>query len=550
MAASGSTVSRLPLLVAALALVAAMAAGTVVYMRVSGEETVVIPQTTRYTEGVAGTWQRVNPLFAAANDVDQDLAQLVFSGLVRIGPEGDVLPDLAASLPEISEGGRTYTFRLRDDVRWHDGEPFTSADVLSTIQALREPGFRGDSSVSALWADVALTAPDDYTVVARLPEPSAPFLARAATIGILPEHLLGQLGPVQLFESPFNVSPVGTGPYRLAGLTATEARLEAYPAYHLGRPAIGELRLRFYTDYTDALAALANGDIEGIMIRSPLSESQRASIDEIQGLEVLQPQRAAHLVLYLNNDAAAFFQDERVRKAIALAIDREAIVGELYGGDATASSSPIAPGSWAYTSDYEVPPVDALDAARELLDEAGWQPHPTTGTRIRLGSEFRITIRTDTDPLRVAVAQMIASQLEPLGIRATVASTSFAVLRRDFLQERRYEAAVAGWDQGSDPDPYFGWHSSQMGSAGLNIANYSNPIADRLIEEGRRSSNPEVRQDMYYQFQEIWDRSAPSVIIAYPRYTYVHVNRIQSVVPELLPAPHLRFAFIHEWRRS
>ncbi len=542
--------ARLPLLAAFLAILAAGAAGAVLYLRVAGDEPAPILQTSRYTEGVAGTWQRVNPLFATVNDVDQDLAQLVFSGLLKIGPDGRVAPDLAADLPQVSEGGRVYTFTLRDDVRWHDGEPFTAADVLFTVESIQASGFRGEASLAALWDDVEAHAPDAHTVVFRLPEPNAPFLVRNATIGIIPAHRLAELSPAQLYEAPFNVAPVGTGPYRLNTLAAGEAELAAYGDYHFGRPGIRELRLRFYSDYSAALRGIERGDIEGLFIRPIPDEDQIAWIDDLSDVSVDTPQRAAHVVVYLNNDAAAFFRDPRVRQAVALAIDREALVDDVFQGFATPSSSPIPPGSWAYAEDFEVPPSTALDAAAELLDEAGWELHATSGTRVRLGSEFRLTIRTDTDPRRLAVAQAIAAQLEPLGIRANVASTSFPVLRRDFLQERRYEVAVAGWDQGADPDPYFAWHSSQMGTAGLNIANYSDPVADRLIEEARRTADMSVREDMYYQFQEIWDRTAPSIVIAYPRFTYIRSDRIEGGVPGFLPAPHLRFTNIHEWRRS
>ncbi|MDZ7727058.1 MAG: ABC transporter substrate-binding protein [Dehalococcoidia bacterium] len=201
------------------------------------------------------------------------------------------------------------------------------------------------------------------------------------------------------------------------------------------------------------------------------------------------------------------------------------------------------------TTGYHPADLD-LEAARALLEEAGWEQRATLPVRVRLGSEFRITIRTDNDPVRAAIAEEIARQLEPLGIRANVATTSFSVLRRDYLQERRYEAALTGWQQGIDPDPYFGWHSSQMGSAGLNIANYSDAVADRLIEEARRQNGPAVRSDMYIQFQEIWQRNAPSAVIAYPGYVYLQRDTIDPSLPAMVSARSLRFIDIHLWRRS
>ncbi len=552
MAAPGTTPSRLPLFLGLGIVGIAVIAGAAFYMGVAGDEPGVMQRSSTYTEGVTGTWQRVNPLYAAGNDVDQDLSQLVFSGLMRIGPGGEVLPDLANSEPHISADGLTYTFPLREDARWHDGEPFTSRDVVFTVEAILGSGFRGDGELAARWEDVEVEAPDDHTVRFHLPEPSAPFLARDATLGILPAHRLEEAGPDGLFDAGFNFSPVGTGPYQLESLDANEAVLSANSRYHLGSPGIDKFRFRFYPDQREAIAALERGDIDGLFLRSAPREGQLERLESLAGTTVQGFQRAAHLVLYLNNDAAAFFRDPRVRQAIALAVDREGIVDSVFGGAATPSSLPIPPGSWAHDGQYEVTGTDesALEVARELLDEAGWEESEENGVRVRLGSEFRLTIRTDSDPIRLATAQEIAEQLEPLGIRATVASTSFTVLRRDFLQERRYEAAVAGWDQGVDPDPYFAWHSSQMGTAGLNIANYSDPVADRLIEEGRRNPDTGDRLDMYTQFQEVWDRAVPSVVIAYPHFIYAQAEAIDGAVSEFLPRAHLRFAAVHEWRRS
>ena len=547
MPSTGTTASRLPILLGLLAVLAAGAAGLAVYLRVTGEDRPVIQQGTSYTEALVGTWQRVNPLFTSENPVDADLSAIIFSGLVRVGSNGQAEPDLA-DLPLITEGGRTYTFTLREGARWHDGEPVTSSDVLFTLEAITAVGFRGPSDVASLWSAIEVIAPDDRTVVLRLPEANAPFLVRNATIGILPAHLLNGLSPQELYDAPFNSAPVGTGPYRITTLSTSEARLEANANYHLGSPQIEELRFRFFPEYGMALRAMENNEVEGIFFRDIPTAGQSEQVAMMGDITAAVVSRSAFLPLYLNNDAAELFGDPQVRRAISLAIDRGAIAEAVYGENAIPSASPISPHSWAYDPGYDEQGVD-LDEARQLLDDAGWVVSATTGTRVRLGSEFRFVIRVDDDPARVQVAQLIVEQLEPLGIRASVASTSFTVLRRDFLQERRYQAAIAGWVQGPDPDPYFGWHSSQMGSAGANIANHSDAVADRLIEEGRQSTDPATREDMYRQFQEVWSNTVPSIVIAYTNYTYARTSGVEIRLPEMLNAPSQRFSFVHEWRR-
>ncbi|MCC6381490.1 MAG: hypothetical protein IT304_03230 [Dehalococcoidia bacterium] len=537
---------RRPWVVAGILAAAAIAAGGALLLRLRDSEGVVLVDLGSYTEAVAGTWQRVNPLFATTNDVDQDLSALVYSGLVKLGPDQAPQPDLAA-LPEISSDGRTYTFHLRKDARWQDGTPVTADDVTFTVGRLADPDFKGDPALAESWSGVQVEAPDESTVRFTLKQASAPFLARNATLGILPRHLLGTLNAAALYDAPFNSTPVGSGPYKIQSLNAREAVLAANESYYGGQPGVGTIRLRFYPDYPSAIRALASGEAQGLFARESLSEAQFTELHKLKGMKIDTYQRAAYLVLDLNNDQAAFFQDERVRRAIGLALDRQGIVDRVFAGLATASASAVSPGNWAYAKEYDAPAPD-LEQARRLLAEAGWLPHPTTGILTREGGEFRFTLRTDNDPIRVAVAGEIARSLEPLGIRATVASTTFSALRRDFLQERKYDAAVAGWDQGNDPDPYFGWHSSQMGTAGLNIANFGDVVVDELIAKARTTNDVAVRKDQYRQFQEKWQDLAPGVVIAYPRYVYVHAESLQGPKPALLAVPAQRFMDVNRWR--
>ncbi len=524
-----------------------MAAAAALYFGLSEDDGVVLTPGDTYVEGVAGSWQRVNPLFSTTNEVDQDLVSLVFSGLLRVGPDGQLEPDLAAALPGISEDGRTYTFRLRPGLSWQDGVALTSRDVAFTISRLTEPDFKGDPPLAEPWSGVEVETPDASTVVFRLRQASAPFLARNGTIGILPEHLLGAAGGAALFESPFNTAPIGSGPYRLQSLDTREATLAANERYHFGKPAIATLRIRFYPDYQAAIRGLATAEVNGLLVRETLSDAQALELGRIKGVKVDQFQRAAYILLYLNNDQA-MFQPAGVRRAISLALERRAIVDSALARVATASASAIAPGTWAYEEEYDATASNVAEA-RKLLEVAGWKANPSTGILTKEGQEFRFTIRTDNDPLRVAVAGEVAKQLEALGIRATVASTTFSVLRRDFLQERKYDAAVAGWDQGADPDPYFGWHSSQLGTAGLNIANFGDVVVDELIARARTTNDSEVRKELYRQFQEKWEELTPSVVVAYPRYLYVHSDGLKGLLDGVLSTPSQRFYDVHTWTK-
>ena len=538
--------SRRTVILVASLVAAVIAAAGALALRVSGNDGVVLTGQSSYVEGVSGTWQRVNPLYASGNDVDGDLSRLIFAGLLRVGPDGAVQPDLA-ELPEISDEGRTYTFKLRRGLRWHDGVAITSRDVLYTVRTLTDPDFSGDPTLSEGWRGAEFQIPDEQTFIVTLRQPSAPFLARSATVGILPEHLLAVVPVRELPDAPFNANPVGSGPYRVESLDSREARLVAYEGYHLGRAAIGRLTLRFFTDDASATRALQSGDVEGLFLRGPLSQGQLSDLNSVKDTAVQQLPRSTQLLLYLNA-SNTLFRDQRVRQAISFGLDRDEIVAKDLVGSATASTSPVAPGTWAYAAEYDNTDLD-LSQARVLLAEAGWVQSPGTGILTREGQEFRFTIRVDNDPARFAVANSIANQLTPLGIRATVASTTFTVLNLDYLVPRRYEAALATWEQGPDPDMYFGWHSSQMGTAGLNLANFEDPVTDELIAKGRTSADLETRKDSYRQVQEIWADLVPGVIIAYAHSVYAIPESLENVEPGVLVNGASRFTDVQKWKK-
>ena len=540
---------RIPLVVAVVFVFGMLAAAVALWLRVSGTDSIVLSDDSQYIEGLAGTWQRVNPLFASSNDVDQDIAALVFSGLVRIGANGEPVPDLISQLPDISADGLTYTFTLRSGLTWHDGQPLTATDVRFTVERLQDADFRGDPLLAAGWEGVQVTVENETTVVVRLQSPSAPFLVRSATIGILPSHVLEGKTSGALFDDAFNSAPIGSGPYRLESLNSQEAVLRANDGYYAGTPGIDVVRLRFFADYSAALSAMQNGLIDGLYMRSLTNAAVASEVESVGNVDVDVTVSAAALTMYLNNDQVALFGDARVRQAISLAIDRERIVRDIFKGFAVPSASQVSPASWAYTADYDTQRDSNVEQAKELLAEAGWVQPPATGILTREGSEFRFTIRTDSDATRVAVANAIALDLEPLGMRATVVSTTFSVLRRDFLQDRNYAAAIAAWDQGADPDPYAAWHSSQMGTAGLNLANFADAIVDELIGKARTVSDQSVRQDLYRQFQEKWEELTPSVVVLYPEGAYVRNSSINAPVAGALFAAPDRFDTIHEWTR-
>ena len=496
----------------------------------------------RYLEAVVGVPSNVNPLYAAFNDVDKDLTALIFSGLTRLGPDGTVLPDLAAGW-DVSPDARSYTFRLRRGVTWHDGAPLTADDVVFTCEALRDPDFRGEPSLGLFWQQVSCTKLDELTVRFELPQPLAPFPAYT-TIGILPKHKLEGLAAEGLFLSPFNERPIGTGPFMLTYMDTQRAVLTSNPTYLGGEPFIAELELRFFPDYTTAAAAFQEHHVQGLLMGPEAPPADQALLDDEGGLQHLVIRRNSYTLLFLNT-RAAFLDDKVVRQAILYALDRPTLLTSTLDGRADLADSPIVPGTWAYSEDIRKYDYDPQQA-RALLENDGWKPN-SQGMLEKDGQELTLALLTDADTARASIGQEIVRQLGEVGIHATQETKGGTALVREFLLPRRFQMALYGWDQGPDPDPYSAWHSSQVREQGFNLAGFSDQRLDEVLSEARQTSDQERRRTLYSEFQQIFAEEVPSILLFYPLYHYYVRDDVKGISLGVLFDPSSRFAGADEW---
>ncbi len=495
-----------------------------------------------YVEGVAGGPARINPLFAHQNDVDAALSALIFSGLTRLDEQGRPYPDLAETW-DISADGRAYTFRLRRGVLWHDGAELTSEDVVFTYSLLKSPGLRSPPPAAKLLAEVTVRKVDALTIVFELQQPYA-GLPAYLSIGILPQHLLTGIPPGGLGDAAFNDRPIGTGPFRLDQLTAERAVLGANPAYHFGQAYVQRIEMRFFRDEGAVLAALRARQIDGALFSSGLGAADRFSLERQSGLRV-QALPSGDITLVYLNLREPMFQDRRVRQALLYALDREVLVSETLGGGDAHIDSPVCSASWAYAPSLSRYGHDAK-LAGVLLDEAGWRVGPAS-VRSNGAAELAITLTTNNDPLRVAVAEEIAKRWTSVGVKVTVEPLGATALVRDLLEPRKFQASLFAYRPGPDPDPYPFWHSTQAGPTGRNMASLADARFDRLLEEGRLVSAQVRRTDLYREFQELFAQEVPAIPLYESMALYVQRTTVRGVRIGMLSDPGARFWQVQDW---
>lgn len=327
----------------------------------------------RYVEAVVGSPELINPIFASLNDVDTDISRLVYSGLMKVDGEQQLVPDLALDY-EISEDKKVYTFHLREDVVWHDGKPFTATDVLFTIDTIQNTGVGSPLLVS--FQGVKVETLDDYTVQLTLNEPFSAFLS-SLTVGILPEHVWFDIAPERVKLAQKNLQPVGTGPFMFKKLFKDETgyiyqyELARFGNYYNSPPYIEEFVFQFFSDYDSdagAIKALRQQKIDGIhFVPNDLRDQvERKYIN----LHILQlPQYNA---LFFNQKQQPVLGEDDIRTALAYALDKDRILREALQGGGQVIYSPILPGFPGYNSEIEKTPY-SVEQANELLDEKGWE---------------------------------------------------------------------------------------------------------------------------------------------------------------------------------
>ncbi len=463
-----------------------------------------------------------------------EVGSLIFSGLVQVNEKGEWLPDLATEVPTLQNGGvsrdgLTVTYRLRPGVTWHDGAPFTSADVKFTWETIMN---RRANVVSREGYDKisAVETPDANTVVVRFRQYYAPFLTLFTTI--LPQHVLAKAEDIN--KAAFNRAPVGTGPFKLKEWRIADALVfEVNHAYYRGRPNLDGIVYKVIPDSSIMLTQLKAGEVD---IVSNVGLAQLEQVKAISGVRaVVTPNLIwEHVDFNLDN---VLFQDVKVRRAIALAIDRQAIITGALKGVASAAVGDQSPLSWAYNPVVQ-PPARDVAAARELLTQAGFTPG-ADGIFAKGGRRLAFNLVTTAgNKTRELVADAVVRQLKEAGVEATVRLVDVPVFFGDVLRSRRFEAAMFAWVAGLDPDDASLWHSRNIpgarnGYQGQNYAGWRNPEVDALTETAARTVDLEARKQAYFRIQELMMEEAPVI----PLYFRSNIDAVRDTVVNYKPNP-------------
>ncbi len=478
----------------------------------------------------SGDYTAINPALYEHGEINA----LLFAGLTAHDAQNNVVPGLAESWG-FDKQTNTYTFKLREGLTFHDGEPLTSEDVKFTLEAILDPA--NGSEIISNYTDIeAIYCRDELTVEIKLSQPNVAF-PDYMTIGILPKHLLeGE----NLATCDFNRNPVGAGPYKLTECDMGQSiTMERFDNYYGGEANIEKVIFKIVPD-TDARAMqLKAGEIDMAQITAKTAASfDEADFSGAQEFDVYRMKTADYRAIAYNFNHPFFAENPELANILSYAIDRQAIVESVLLGEGEAAYSPLQTGEYndASIERFEYNP----DKCRQLLEGAGWKKGPD-GYYEKDGQQLSFVISAMADDkVRVDMAIMCAAQLQKVGANVTAET-------RPSLDWGGQYACIIGWGSPFDPDD----HTYKVFStgAGDNYTGYSNEKIDKILAEARHTEDGAERSELYDRFQQAMTEAMPYTFIAYVDADYAMKSNIKGITENTVLGHHGAGVFhnIAEW---
>ncbi len=436
----------------------------------------------------------------------------------------------------ISADGLTYTFKLRNDVKWHDGTPFTAKDVVYTYQTMKKKELGSPRTAELNERVESITAQGDNTVVFKLKKVVAPFLT-SNMYGIVPQHILGNVPVDQIKSHPFSTgdpkATIGTGPFKFQEWVKDDhATFVKNPAYFRGDPALDQYIFKVVKDANVVVAQLKTGEMDF----GGITESFFEEMSKQQNLNVSRYDTYSFTFYSYQLDPAktTLFQDKRVRQALAYALDRDALIRAIRQSIGVVAQGTMPVLSWAYAPD-QITTKYAFNVQRanQLLDEAGWV-RGADGIRAKDGKRLAFTLWTNAgNRIREQYITVMQAQWKNIGVEATPKTEEWNAFLTRIDETKDFEVYLVGFSWDVDPDQTTMW-ATESYEGGFNSGKYSNPKVDQLLAQGLSELDREKRKQIYLEMQNIIMDEVPNFIIDFPQALAAVSKRVHNLRPNAI----------------
>jgi len=500
-----------------------------------------------YAEGMVGAPSQLTPVFSANNPVDRELTSLIFDGLTAVNEKGIIVPALAEKWT-ISEDGQSVQFTLKPDIFWHDGEPVTAADVAFTYGLIQAEDFPGSPALKMLWDSVEINQVDERTIEFTLAEPYSPFL-EATAMGILPQHILGDVSAAALSSHSFNQAPVGTGPWMVAERQdwQTQNRLQLVPNPMVWREGteISALEFRFYPDATSLVEAFSAGEVQAINNISADVLPEIAAMPDVRLFTAVTP-RTTILLFNLSSTASAAIRPLEMRQALAYALDKQALLDETLHGQGVPVAGPYLPDSWVYNPGQVALYAHDPLTATARLENNGWLLAEGQNGRQREGEPLSLRLLTLAEAPYLELAENIQKQWQAVNIQTEISTAADLTELRTMLRDGEFDIALVDVTASSDPDLYDFW-SQEAIVRGQNYSGWNNRRASEALERGRQVWGMEERRPYYDTFIRIYENNLPALTLFQHVNTYALSQNVNEAEIGYIASPRDRYNTFANW---
>jgi peptide/nickel transport system substrate-binding protein len=458
---------------------------------------------------------------------------LMFDGLLNQKANGDLIPSLAKDLPQQSSDGLTYTFKLRDGLKWSDGQPLNADDVVFTYKIAYDPAYKDFASPRRGDLETyveSVTATDASTVVIKTKTVFAPFLGAHASYGILPKHILGSLDAKALNTADFNNGPTVTnGAFKFVKWDkGQQVTMERNDNYWAGAANLDQWIYKVLPDSVAVTNQLKTGEIDV----GPVDPGQ---FDNIKGTDSVLTKEfpVPTFTFYAYNldpakPAGKLFGQKEVRQALLYALNRQQIVTAIFFGHGQVANSVEPPTSWAYKEKPTVLYNFDKAKAESLLDGAGWAKG-SDGIRAKDGVKLKFTMITNAgNKQRESMLQVMQQSWKDIGVDATPSLIQFPQLVTQIVDTRTFDVFLVGFNWSVDPDEAPLYHSRNTAPGGFNGAFFKNTQVDNILDQALGTLDKNKRKDLYGQFQDIMSEEVPSPVILFNTGIYAWNKRVNN----------------------
>lgn len=458
-------------------------------------------------------------------------SSMIYDPLYMTNPQGTIVPCLAAAMPTVSNGDKTYTVKLRQDAKWTDGSPVTSADVKLTYDLMVAPQYANvNASTRSTYTQYleSVTVVDQHTLQFTSKVVYAPFMSKFMLLGIMPKSVYGSLTADEVNTAPANTKPTVTnGAFKNAVWTqGQQTTFQANPDYYRGAPLIDDYIIKPVANSTNVINLLLSGEADLGQIDN--SQYTAAKANAKLNVAIQEQGEFVYSVLQLDPTKSKLFLDKRVRQALYWAMDREGIVKSIYFGYAQVANGPIAPimADW-YDSTISPQYKSDPSKAEQLLDAAGFKKGPDG---IRANGDVKLSFQClvpDTDQVEIEMATAIQSQWQKVGVHMDIKPADLnLVIVPALIDNYNFTMIILGESVGPDPDTSNFWQTRSATTGKGNSGDYSNPQLDKLMDQGVTTLDTAKRKQLYDQITSILLTDPPALFLVYPEATYCVAKRV------------------------